>query len=48
MPVRLDAMPKRQDFPAEPAPHVAGRAAFISKSRRLSRLDLLLQNAVNA
>jgi hypothetical protein len=48
MPIRLNAMPKRQDFPAEPAPLVAGRAAFISKTTRLSRLDLLLEDAINA
>ncbi len=48
MPIRLNVMPKRQDFPAEPAPLVAKRAAFISKTLRLSRLELLLENSINA
>jgi hypothetical protein len=48
MPVRLDALPKQRDFPAEPAPKVAPRAAFISKSTRVSRLDSLLETAINA
>jgi len=48
MPIRLNSMPKRQDFPAEPSPIVAARGAFISKSVRLSRLDSLLETAINA
>jgi hypothetical protein len=48
MPVRLGALPQRQDVPASPAPQLAPRAAFIAKSTRLSRLDALLETAINA
>jgi len=47
MPVRLDFLPKHQDFPAEPA-QLVPRAAFISKSTRVSRLDSMLEAAINA